>query len=210
MAGFDIENLYLETLIEESADSQGNLYLIGFSGGEKSEFKSLKDDKANEMSIRTKNFNWKMPEQEAYEIKFLTVKIDRPKAKVKIDRSFDFTLRVDAYYEVYRNLLAQEKLTFSPGKNWATNDIKTAYDDHKLFDTTVNVVKGTINGDSIEEGGLCKLEGCYITSIAPLSFKQGSSDPLEVKVNCKYLYLNDAFYNRDTDSSITYIGKQEG
>lgn len=208
MAGFNINNLYLDTLIKESADSQGNLYLIGFSGGDKSAFKnSLSGDKANEMSIRTKNFNWKMPEQEAYEIKFLTVKIDRPKAKVKVDRSFDFTLRVDAYYKMYEYLLAQEKLTFSPGKNWATNDIKKAYDDGKLFDTTVNVAKGTINGDSIDEGILCKLEGCYITSIAPLSFKQGSSDPLEVKVNCKYLYLNDALYSRDTASSTTYIGE---
>lgn len=207
MAGFNIQDLYLDTLIEESADSQGNLYLIGFSGGDKSEFNSLSEAETKEMSIRTKNFNWKMPEQEAYEIKFLTVKIDRPKAKVKIDRSFDFTLRVDAYYKVYKNLLAQEKLTFSPGKNWATNDIEKACSDGKLFDTTVHVVKGTINGDTITEGILCKLGGCYITSIAPLSFKQGSSDPLEVKVNCKYLYLNDAFYSRDTTTSSTsYIG----
>lgn len=208
MAGFDITGSYLSSLVEESADAQGNLYCISFVGGSKSAINSLSANNSKALSIRTKSFNWKMPEQEPYEIKFLTIKINRPKAKVKIDRSFDFTVRVDANYELYKVLLKQEKLTFSPGEHWATNDICKAEEDGKLFSVTVNVTKGTINSSKIEEGCLCKLDGCYITSIVPLAFKQGSSDPLEVKVNCKYLYLNDAFYNKDTSSSSKYIGKE--
>lgn len=189
MANFSMENVYLGQLLNQSADAQGNLYLLEFTGGKKSE---IGEGNTN-LSVRTSKFNWSMPEQESYQVKFLTAKIDRPKAKVKLDRKFTFGIRVDANYEIYKKLLKQEKLTFSPEENWATNDIKKAYDEAKLFDLKVKVIVGSINSSTITEKDLCAFEGCYITEIKPLAYKQDSTDPLVVEVSCNYLYLRDVF-----------------
>ena len=57
--------------------------------------------------------------------------VDRPNAKVELNRQFDITFRVDSNYEVYKKLILQEKSTFDPSVGYTATNID---DKENLFD----------------------------------------------------------------------------
>ena len=197
-------NTYLSNLIANSADAQSNLYMVRFNlpAIMNNAIDGLQDQ-LDAVTVRTKNFNWSQPSQEPYEVKFLTAKINKPKAFVKVEHSFDFTMRVDNYYNTYKAILyLQKHVNFNPEEGWALNDISGL--ENYLFDTSVFVINGAVALNKVGSGDytqLVKFEKCWVDSIDPISFKNGDSNPVEIKVNCKFLYLNRGLNSQDANSS---------
>lgn len=197
-------NTYLSNLIANSADAQSNLYMVRFNlpAIMNNAINGLQDQ-LEAVTVRTKNFNWAQPSQEPYEVKFLTAKINRPKAFIKVEHSFDFTMRVDNYYNTYKAILYLQKHTnFNPEEGWALNDI-TGLENY-LFDASVFVIDRAVAQNKVEDTDytrLVKFEKCWVDSIDPISFKNGDSNPVEIKVNCKFLYLDNSLDREASNSS---------
>ena len=188
MTGFSSNSNYLDTLISNSADAQSNLYLLNITT-EKSAPEAGIDGIRDALRIRTESFDWTPPSQDAYDVKFLTAKINRPTSFVKVTHNFSFTVRVDSQYEVYKALLAQQKITFNPKQHWALNDINEVGD--KLFNLNVAVITGATTSYLSSFKYLVGFNGCWITAIEPIAFKTGEPGPVKVKVSCAFKKLKD-------------------
>jgi hypothetical protein len=205
MAGFSKDNSYLDALIENSADAQSNLYLLNIIAGTGLGEKEGIKDITEELQIRTESFDWTPPSQDQYEVKFLTAKINRPTAFVKVTHNFSFTVRVDAYYNVYKALLAQQNITFNPQEHRALNDINSDSIKTKLFDLKVSVITGATTSKQTSSKYLAGFEGCWITAIDPIAFKTGEPGPVKVKVSCAFKKLIDT----NTQQSADWLGYKE-
>lgn len=207
MAGFSKGNNYLGALIENSADAQSNLYILEFSANAEQKGEEGINSITSDLQLRTKSFDWTPPSQDQYEVKFLTAKINRPTAFVKVTHNFSFTVRVDAQYDVYSKLLAQQKITFNPEQHWALNDINSDVAKNSLFDLKVNVATGSISSSAPTFNTLVGFNGCWITAIDPIAFKTGEPGPVEVKVTCAFKYLWDQWNRGEVGSTTTdWIG----
>lgn len=203
MAAFTYTDSYLNALIANSADAQSNLYLLNFTVGNAAngDFKTLAQN-SSDFQVRTESFDWTPPSQDQYEVKFLTAKINRPKAFVKVTHNFSFNIRIDANYEVYKALLAQQKITFNPYLHWALNDINKV--DGKLFDLRVDIITGPVTSGNVAQDNVKSLvgfEGCWITAIDPIAFKTGDANPVKVKVSCSFKKLWDKWYQSEADNT---------
>lgn len=212
MTAFTHADSYLNALIANSADAQSNLYLLNFTVGNAGdkEFKNLAQD-SSDFQVRAESFDWTPPSQDQYEVKFLTAKINRPKAFVKVTHNFSFNIRIDANYEVYKALLAQQKITFNPDQHWALNDINSV--DGKLFDLRVDIITGPITSNSVAQDDVKSLvgfEGCWITAIDPIAFKTGDANPVKVKVSCSFKKLWDKWYQGEVNNtSANWLGVEK-
>jgi hypothetical protein len=202
MAGFSSSSGYLDTLISNSADAQSNLYLLNITT-EKSAPSDGIDKIRDDLRIRTESFDWTPPSQDAYDVKFLTAKINRPTSFVKVTHNFSFTVRVDSQYEVYKALLAQQKITFNPKQHWALNDINEVGD--KLFNLNVAVITGATTSYSSPFKYLVGFNGCWITAIEPIAFKTGEPGPVKVKISCAFKKLVDT----DTPANDVWLGYEK-
>ena len=178
----NINNNFIESLVGASSDAQGNLYEISFTGGNLS-------DVSESLKIRVDNFTPPETSQKSYQVKYLTATIDRPASQVDVSRSFSLDFRVDANYTVYKALISQQKITFNPSHNFAAIDIDALKD--SLFTTTVKAVNEGVTKEDMETTTLFKFYKCWISSITPLSFKTGSSDPITVSITINFLKMED-------------------
>lgn len=185
MATLDGTNNYITALVGASADAQGNLYKIGFSGG-------AFTDLAESLTIRVDNFTPPATSQDKYDVKFVTASIPRPRAKVNVTRNFGLAFRVDANYTVYKALLEQQKVTFNAARSYVATDIQPLYESNKLFDVTVEMIDdGVTTEEDNSTKPLYKFDGCWISTISPISYKTGSSDPASVNFTINFLKMND-------------------
>ena len=184
-------NNYITTLLNHSSDAQGNLFYV--------EFISQLDSSADntDMTVRCSGINIPATEQGTYSVKFMNASVDRPNAKVELNRQFDITFRVDSNYEIYKKLILQEKSTFDPSVGYTATNID---DKTNLFDINVYVPKNTsVAGEATKEGTTDNFEKifsfkhCWISSVDNVSYKYGSSDPLTVKATIQYIYFEDNF-----------------
>lgn len=169
---------YLHTLIGQGNDAHTNIYLVHF--GLKTPGKN-----AEYATVRCEGFTPPTPSQDSYTVRYLNVSIDRPRAKVKIDKFFDLVFRVDGNYIAYKMLKNLQQQTFSENP------------DENITDISLN--KGTRSEEynltvSVEVPGIGTLFGyerCWIESVTPIAFKQGTSDPVKVTVRVNYLIYKD-------------------
>ena len=208
MAGFSKDNNYLGALIENSADAQSNLYLLNITAGTGAPDSGIKKI-TTDLQVRTKSFDWTPPSQDAYDVKFLTAKINRPTSFVKVTHNFSFTVRVDSQYEVYKALLAQQGITFNPEQHWALNDINSSSISTKLFNLRVSVIANAVTSSANDSKYLVGFEGCWITSIDPIAFKTGEPGPVEVKVSCAFKYLQDQWNPEAPGDVSQWLGAED-
>lgn len=192
------QNNYITTLLNHSSDAQGNLFYVTFSPT--TAMSGSDGSGVEDMTIRCSGINIPATEQGTYSVKFMNATVDRPNAKVELNRQFDITFRVDSNYEVYRKLILQERVTFDPIKGYTATNID---DKTNLFDISVSVpkiTKDTANtpaGEATKEGTienfeeLFRFKHCWISSVDNVSYKYGSSDPLTVKATIQYIYFED-------------------
>lgn len=175
----DYNSNYLQTLIEQGNDAQTNMYLA--------EINFDKIDKPTSYSVRCKGFNPPRIEQQAYSARFLNIHIDRPRAKINVDKFFDLTFRVDVNYTIYDKLRELAATMIDGNKNKNVSNIEIASIKKKNFTVIIKALEGDSN-DTID---LYKYKDCWIESITPIAYKQGTSDPAEVTVRVNYLTFED-------------------
>lgn len=78
--------------------------------------------------LRSEGFTPPKFTQKKYEVRYKTVGMNRPAARVDGERSFQITFRVDAYYLVYHALLAWRSLLFEPSVGYASPALPSARD----------------------------------------------------------------------------------
>lgn len=181
MAILNNNNNYLKTLVDQGNDAHSNLYLVHFVL--KTSGKNL-----DLGTVRCDGFTPPTPSQDSYTVKFLNVHIDRPRAKVRLDKFFDLTFRVDGNYQMYKVLKDLQGLNFN--ENSDVNLSKIGLEDIIARNLTV----------SVEVPGIEKLfeyENCWIESVTPVAFKQGTSEP--VKVTSRINYLTPRDYQTEED-----------
>ena len=195
------QNNYITTLLNHSSDAQGNLFYVKFTPNGVNA-----DDYSDDLTVRCSGINIPATEQGTYSVKFMNATVDRPNAKVELNRQFDITFRVDSNYEVYKKLILQEKSTFDPSVGYTATNIN---EKTNLFDISVsvpNITKGTDNtpaGEATKEGTIENFEElfnfkhCWISSVDNVSYKYGSSDPLTVKATIQYIYFEDKLAKED-------------
>ena len=178
-------NNFLQSLIGAGADAQGNLYEIDIQGGKLTDINTP-------LKIRCDSFTPPdIPEPSTYAVKYLTAFIDRPTTKVAPTKNFDLTFRLDAYLDVYKTLLEQQRITFNPALSYAANDIQTLMYNDELFMVTVHVVKDAIYGEYTDTAPFYKYYGCWITGITPSAYDYNGSQPMTASVSINYLYAED-------------------
>lgn len=173
-----VENNYLTTLFNTGNDAQSNLYTVSISGG------GL-DDMTTALMIRADGFTEPQVEQQSYDTRFLIAKVSRPRAKVNVTKTFSITFRVDANYLVYQAL--QDKANMMANANSTNHAVNVDVELIKA-DNMIVQVDALIGDKSLTMG---KYKYCWVTSIDPVAFKQGTSDPLSVKATFYYLEHED-------------------
>ena len=190
-------NNHILTLVQAGNDAHGHLYEVTFSGGH------LTDDNTS-LSVRCSGFQAPTISQETYPVRYITAYIDRPTTKVVVNRSFPLTFRADEYWEIYKTLLKQQKLTFNPAHSYARANIKDLMDKGLLFDVNVSIIK-ELNPDlsdyseddaaSFETRGVTKLfsfKGCWIEELKPATaFSGENSEPVKVEAKINFLQMED-------------------
>lgn len=173
---------FLRTLVDQGNDAHSNIYLANFS------IKNANETVANLGTIRCEGFNPPSTSQDSYTIKFLNIHIDRPRAKVSVDKFFDLTFRVDGNYQMYKMLKELQSQNFN--ENSDKNLSKINIDD--IIDQELSVSVSVPDNDSTTSDLiLFKCTGCWIESVTPISYKQGTSEPIKVTARVNYLYLDD-------------------
>lgn len=181
MAALNKTSNYLGTLVAQGNDAHSNIFLANFSA------KGVEDDKIITLgTIRCDGFTQPSASQDSYTVKFLNIHIDRPRAKVSMDKYFDLTFRVDGNYQMYKMLKYLQGLNVNENKDQNLSNINLAGIEGQAL--TISVVVPGKNGANIT---LFNAKGCWIESVTPVAFKQGTSDPIKVTARINYLYPED-------------------
>ena len=188
---------YLSSLINAGADAHSNLYLVKFTANGASPVESGSAEAiSNSLSVRCSGIEIPAAEQDSYPVKFVTATIDRPVAKVKLDRQLSFTFRVDANFAAYKTLLSIQKKYFNP----VTHEINAHISSGDLFKVDVYYLRDVANSSSFggnSSGVTADMEDsnnlmytfsdCWITNIQGLDFSTDDSKALTVSVTVRFM-----------------------
>lgn len=204
-------NNYLQDLISAGNDAHSNLFEIVFTGG------SFSDDIKKAMSVRVGSFTPPDITQDKYTVKYVTAYVDRPKPKVKVNRSFPLTFRVDSNWEIYKALVEQKSYTSVFPDSFVATDIETLKTNSLLFNVDVlRCEMGTSWSDyhstgKLDTNLLYKFRYCWIDSITPDGFENGGdAKPINVTCQIHFLEMYDSasgFPGEGSTSSLDFTGK---
>lgn len=182
---------YLSSLINAGADAHSNLYLVKFLGAN-----DASDVASNSLSVRCSGIEIPAAEQDSYSVKFVTATIDRPVAKVKLDRQLTFTFRVDANFAAYKTILGIQKKYFNP----VTHEINAHLKEEDFFKVEVYYLGDSATSESFggNSTGLTEdftrdsnlmytFSNCWITSVQGLEFSTDDSKALTVSVTVRFM-----------------------
>ena len=189
---------YLSSLISAGADAHSNLYLVKFISPTSFSFDSIgatAESVSNSLSVRCSGIEIPAAEQDSYPVKFVTATIDRPVAKVKLNRELSFTFRVDANFAAYKTLLNIQKKYFNP----VTHEINAHISNDDLFKVEVYYLRDSVSGEVFggnssgvtEDLGkdnnlMYTFSDCWITNIQGLDFSTDDSKALSVSVSVRF------------------------
>lgn len=116
-----LSETHITTLLGAGADAMTNMYEVEFIPPP-----GLYSDQGPALKIRTKAFTPPAPKQKDYDVHWKTVSAKRPATKIELDRTLEFEIRVDAYYDVYKCLLEWQSYTSIASVGYAANGLDYA------------------------------------------------------------------------------------
>lgn len=172
----------LKSLISTGNDSYSNLYRVTFSGG------LLPEDTQN-LTVRCSSFTPPTPSQKTYSVKYVTATIDRPVPKVDITRNFSLEFRLDDYWNVYSQLLRQQKITMNASKSFVDSSITSLMP--YLFNVKVDRIINLSESNDTNLQRLFNYRGCWIENLTPSGFDTSNSDPVTCTCSINFLEFED-------------------
>lgn len=171
---------YIDDLVSIGADAMTNLFDVELTlpipGA---------DDRA--FRLRVKNFTPPEFKLKTYSVKYKTVSIQKPAAEITGDRTFQLTFRVDANYDVYKQLLAWRALYYNESTGYATHTpapsslqgivkVKAFQGDVVSANRAEGVYEGAIGSTDI----IWTFQNVWISSLTPPSYTTGDGNAAEV------------------------------
>lgn len=180
-------NQYIKNLIASGADAMKNLYYLEFQGG-------LIENISQSMKVRCTDFNPPTATHGVHKVSYLTVDADLPSSDISIDKTIQFSFRLDENYTLYKYLLAQQATTFNGNTGWAINRVPDNKDKSNGLTIKAYIYDRTLGDDIDEESNyrnMYTFKYCYITSITGLQFSQENSSPMKISVTVKFFDYED-------------------
>lgn len=172
----------LNSLISVGNDAYSNLFRITFSGG------TFPEDTQN-LSVRCSGFTPPAPSQKTYPAKYITATIDRPVPKVDINRNFTLTFRLDDYWEVYSELLKQQKQLLHASKSFVSSDSSVI--SSQLFNVQVDRIVRLSESEDEDVQRMFNYRGCWIENLTPSGFNSNGSNPVTCTCSINFLTFED-------------------
>lgn len=207
MASINISNTnnYISSLIGAGADAMTNLFYVEFSGGLVDKDSTLK----TATTIRTSDIKLPTATHTTNTVNYMTTSLDVPIAGMSLDKKIDITLRLDSDYEIYKYLLAQQRLTSVPNLGFAATE---APDESTVTDATkkengltisVYAPPGKISeefqaidvtGNNRTTNGWQKMyeyKNCWLSSITPPTYSYSNASSLSVTASFYFYDYTD-------------------
>lgn len=180
-------NQYIKNLIAAGADAMKNLYYLEFQG-------SIVEDISQSLKVRCKDFKPPTATHGVHSVSYLTVSTDLPSADITIDKTIQFSFRLDENYTLYKYLLAQQATTFNGNTGWAINRVPDYSDSSNGLTIKAYVYDRSLGDDIDDEAcyrNMYTFKYCYITSISGLQYSYDNGSPLSISVTVKFLDFDD-------------------
>lgn len=121
-------NSQISALHSIGADAMDNLFDIKITmpknaiefGTDQQKDVLTEDHMELQFRLRCEGFEPPKFTQKKYEVRYKTISMNRPAARIEGSREFSLTFRVDAYYRVYSALLNWRSLLFEPSSGYAS------------------------------------------------------------------------------------------
>jgi hypothetical protein len=154
---------------------------------------------SDQMKVRVKGFTAPVPIQKTYDVNWKTVSVKRPATKLDLDRTIEFTFRLDAYYDIYTKLLTWQSLTSVGAAGYATSDLtnKTGSIEVKALASPILSMDSVgidpdkpISGET-EEVLKWVFEDAWIESLTLSAFNADDAEPVEVTAKFNFGKYSD-------------------
>lgn len=151
-------NSQISALLKTGADAMDNLfdvsiylpYAVTQALNESSVM--TPEDLQTALSLRCMGFEAPKFTAKTYDVPFKTAKVKRAAGKIEGERTFKLQFRLDAYYQVYRALLAWRAAHFQPGTGFATSSINAMDGNKKSFYGVIEVLATSVPIHNITNG----------------------------------------------------------
>lgn len=194
-------NSSITALLQLGADAMDNLFDVIISStasGTPEAGEQTGPAIRDQLRLRCKGFTPPHFSQKTYDIRYKTIKLKRPASIVEGDRVFDLSFRLDANYQVYKELLKWRAQTLVPNLGFAANGWDSSKDSLNFrsikvvcpgapiqADGTNWAVTGVTDGGElpVESGSITpvwEFDGVWIIDISEPSYKQEGGSPIEI------------------------------
>lgn len=180
-----LSETHITTLLSAGADAMSNMYEVEFIPPP-----GVYSDQGPALKIRTKAFTPPAPKQKDYDVHWKTVSAKRPATKIELDRTLEFEIRVDAFYNVYKCLLEWEGYTSVAAAGYAANglDYATGKIVVRALDTPIVGMGSAGALSDIPSNTDIKwvFEDVWIPEVTPPSYNAEDAEALTVTAKCVY------------------------
>ena len=186
-----------------------------------SEANNLKDDAAieNMLALRCNGFEPPKFTLKTYEVRYKTIGLKKPSSRIDGERVFKIQFRVDAYYSVYRALLAWRSYVMQPSTGFAGNHVDinaTGEVQVVALDSPVVQAQGGgyaatgltsgkySTGESYSglEGIRWAFKNVWLIDVEDPKYKTGSGETMAITATFGFgEYMDPQFYDQDTSPS---------
>jgi len=170
------------SLINLAADSAKNMFDVSITD---SAILS-RNDPNGELRFRAQGFTVKEPKASTFDVEYKTVKIQKPKPKIDLDRTITLKVRLDANFGFYDAFKQLENTVFDGETGFATS--KMPEERFTLKCKYLNKAAETVGdiNDEIMNGRIWKYTDCWVSAINELGFDQKNADPFEIEATIKF------------------------
>jgi len=174
----------VKSLIDLAADSAKNMFDVSIT--DSAILAGI--DTNDELRFRAQGFTVKEPKASTYDVDYKTVKIQKPKPKIDLDRTITLKVRLDANFGFYDGFKQLENKVFDGETGFATSKMPDTGDRFTLKCKYLNKAAETVAdiNDEIMNGRIWKYSDCWVSAINELGFDQKSADPFEIEATIKF------------------------
>lgn len=181
-----LADTHIATLLSAGADAMSNMYEVEFIPPA-----GVYSDMGPALKIRTKAFTPPAPKQKDYDVHWKTVSAKRPATKIELDRTLEFEIRIDSYYNVYKCLLEWQAYTSIASAGYAANGFAAGGTGKiivRALDTPITGVgsAGALTDVPSNTDIKWVFEDVWLPELTPPSYNTEDAEALMTTAKCVY------------------------